>query len=406
MRLLRAAWLALVAGSLVLTQPPAQSATQTKTHSAKQKKAKAAAKNSKATSAAKKKGGPPRKALLPTDTKKAVPAGLNAAGPATETQLLQEARAAKSALDKAPRDTAARERFARAASRAVEALLVADALGDTERAERLTTLISTEFAGVGDPLNPLLTRGDAKARLARGVLQSRGLILPRDVDKACADFRALADQFPASGWLAAQCMMDKESDKAWGQMERAASGGHAIAQEWMGRRCLGEFGATGKDYECAREWLTFSASQGRPRSQTLLAYLLSGGVSGVTDLTRAVKLYRLAADRGDADAMNNLAELHEVGRGVGKNLPEALRLYESAADRGLPAALFNAGRLLAIGVDGRQDLPRARALLTRAEEKGVSQARRVLDWLDQNANASDSRPSEPDAPDRSGAKGG
>jgi TPR repeat protein len=176
--------------------------------------------------------------------------------------------------------------------------------------------------------------------------------------------------------------MKATPDKAWEQVGRAAGRGHAAAQEWMGRWCLGEFGATEKDYACARSWLAQSASQGRSRSQTLLAYLLTSDQGGPADLTRAARLYKLAAEQGDADAQNNLGEIHEMGHGTAPNLLEALHWYDLAAERGLASAQFNAGRLWAIGVGDKKDPARARALLLKAEANGVAQAREVLNWLD------------------------
>jgi TPR repeat protein len=150
----------------------------------------------------------------------------------------------------------------------------------------------------------------------------------------------------------------------------------------MGRRCLGEFGVADPDHACARLWLAQSASQGRPRSQTLLAYLLMNGYGGPVDEPRAARLYKLAAEQGDANAQNNLGEIHEMGRGTPPNPGEALRLYDLAAVQGLSAAQFNAGRLWAIGAGDKKDAARARALLVQAEGNGVTQARDVLNWLD------------------------
>jgi TPR repeat protein len=99
-----------------------------------------------------------------------------------------------------------------------------------------------------------------------------------------------------------------------------------------------------------------------------------------------LRLYRLAAEQGDADAQNNLGEIHETGRGVVKNPAEALLWYERAAERGFAPAQFNAGRLWAIGVGDRNDPAKARAWLVQAERNGIEQARQVLDWLDQQGS--------------------
>ncbi len=224
--------------------------------------------------------------------------------------------------------------------------------------------------------------GDFLARQATGFFLERGLLLEKNANKACAEFFIAAEQLASAGWHAAQCLMKASPEDGWVQMERAATRGHAAAQEWMGRRCAGEFGEKDKDYACGHSWLAQSASQGRSRSQTLLAYLLMNGYGGPVDQPRAARLYKLAAEQGDADAQNNLGEIYELGRGTAPNPEEALRWYERAAEQGLSFAQFNAGRLLAIGVGGKKDPARARALLVQSEANGVTQAKGVLNWLD------------------------
>jgi TPR repeat protein len=106
------------------------------------------------------------------------------------------------------------------------------------------------------------------------------------------------------------------------------------------------------------------------------------GHGGPVDEPRAARHYKMAAEQGDADAQNNLGEIHEMGHGTAPNPEEALRWYERAAERGLGSAQFNAGRLWAIGAGDKKDPARARALLVQAEGKGIAQARDVLNWLD------------------------
>ncbi len=220
------------------------------------------------------------------------------------------------------------------------------------------------------------------ARQAMGFLLERGILLQKDAEKSCVEFIAAAQKLAPAGWHAAQCLMDAAPEKAWAQMERAAEQGHAAAQEWMGRRFLGQFGAKEDDVVRARAYLVQSASQGRPSAQTLLAYILIAGLGGPVDLARGVRLYTVAAEKGDVNAQNNLGELHETGRGVTRNIDDAIRWYERAADQGFAPAQFNAGRLWAIGIGGKNDAAKARAFLLQAETNGVLQARLVLDWLD------------------------
>ena len=314
--------------------------------------------------------------------------------PADESSLDAEVAAARRILAANPRDIEARERLARAAVALIDLLLNAEAVGDSIKAERLSQKLREDLHDTGWRIQKMSQKGDLRASQATGLLLGRGILLQKDAEKSCTEFLAAAERLAPAAWHAAQCLMEASSDKAWVLMDRAAGRGHATAQEWMGRRCLGEFGAEEKDFACARAYLAQSASQGRSRAQTLLAYLLMNGQGGPVDVSRATRLYKLAAEQGDADAQNNLGEIHEMGRGTTANLDEALTWYERAAERGLGSAQFNAGRLWAIGVGERKDPAKARALLVQAEANGVAQARQVLEWLD--------RQSLP-APDASGA---
>jgi len=261
-------------------------------------------------------------------------------------------------------------------------LLNSEAVGDNENAQHLTQKLLKDLHDTGWRVQNMSQRGDLMARQATGFLLGRGVFLKKDTEQSCVEFIAAAEKLAPAGWHAAQCLMNTAPEKAWVQMERAAQRGHAAAQEWMGRRCLGEFGATEMDFVCARTYLVQSASLGRSSAQTLLAYLLFSGMGSPVDLPRAIRLYKVAAEKGDVNAQNNLGEIYEMARGVTRNLDEAIRWYERAADQGLGPAQFNAGRLWAIGVGGKKDPAKARAFLVQAEGNGIAQARQVLDWLD------------------------
>jgi TPR repeat protein len=352
-------------------------------------KPKAAATKQKATPAkAKANPAKPLVAAAKPQTRRANAVRHESAAPAAdlaavdESNLDGEAVAARRAVTDNPGDARARERLARITVVLVDALLRAEAIGETGRSGELARKLGTDLHDTGWRVQKMAQSGDVMARQATGFLLERGVLLEKDENKSCAEFFMAAEQLASSGWHAAQCLMTRAPDQAWLQMERAAVRGHAIAQESMGRRCLGEFGATGSDYVCARSWLAQSASQGRSRSQTLLAYLLMNGHGGPVDEPRAARLYKMAAEQGDADAQNNLGEIHEMGHGTAPNPEEALRWYERAAERGLGSAQFNAGRLWAIGAGDKKDPARARALLVQAEGKGIAQARDVLNWLD------------------------
>ncbi|MBI5900146.1 MAG: sel1 repeat family protein [Rhodocyclales bacterium] len=305
-----------------------------------------------------------------------------------EADLQTEVALARNVLSKDPKNRNAKKRLARVAIAAVNLLLAAEAVGNAHKVGRVDRFLKRELVDVGSRIQRMAGEGDSGAKQALGYFHSRGFLVPRNRDKACAEFKAAANSHAAAAWHWSQCQFDTQPVDAWIQIERAGGMGHAIAQEWLGRRCLGEFGAEVRDYACARDWLARSASQGRPKAQTLLAYLFNSGQGGPVDTARALRLYKLAAEQGDLDAQNNVGEAFETGRGVDKNLHEAIRWYERAAESGLAVAQFNAGRLWAVGVGERSDPARSRAWLVQAEAKGIVQARQVLDWIDSQVGRS------------------
>lgn len=71
------------------------------------------------------------------------------------------------------------------------------------------------------------------------------------------------------------------------------------------------------------------------------------------DVREAVRLYRIAVDKGDAVAENNLGAFYAAGKGpLPRNPQEAQRLYKLAADQGLPGAQSNLGSLYLTGQGG------------------------------------------------------
>lgn len=73
------------------------------------------------------------------------------------------------------------------------------------------------------------------------------------------------------------------------------------------------------------------------------------------DDTEAVRLYRLAADQGIAEAQGNLAWMYSEGRGVPKDDAEAVRFFRLAAEQGNSFAQGNLGWMYVRGAGVPQD---------------------------------------------------
>ena len=73
-----------------------------------------------------------------------------------------------------------------------------------------------------------------------------------------------------------------------------------------------------------------------------LGYCYYCGTDGDNkDEKEAVRLFKLAADQGYANAQSNLGLCYQHGTGVNKDEKEAVRLYKLAADQGYAQAISN-----------------------------------------------------------------
>jgi tetratricopeptide (TPR) repeat protein len=99
------------------------------------------------------------------------------------------------------------------------------------------------------------------------------------------------------------------------------------------------------------------------------------------DYSNAAKFFQRAAERGNPDAKEILAEMYRDGQGVPLNLERAIALWEQASRDGHLTAMHLLGNLLISGnpllICGKQpyppipkDIPRGIALLQTATEKG------------------------------------
>ncbi len=83
-------------------------------------------------------------------------------------------------------------------------------------------------------------------------------------------------------------------------------------------------------------------------------------------LDQAAKLYRQAADMGNASAQVALGQLLRVGLGVPKNEAEAIKLYRQAAERGHAGGQTQLGLSYQLGEGVKEDWAAAHAWCSKA----------------------------------------
>jgi TPR repeat protein len=112
-------------------------------------------------------------------------------------------------------------------------------------------------------------------------------------------------------------------------------------------------GVSKDDREAARLF-RLAADQGNARAQSNLGGFYRDGRGGLPkDDREAARLYKLAADQGYAVAQASLGFFYENGRGgLPKDDREAARLYKLAADQGYASAQTNLGVLYEYGRGG------------------------------------------------------
>ena len=105
------------------------------------------------------------------------------------------------------------------------------------------------------------------------------------------------------------------------------------------------------DPPAAVAFLERAAKAGSPEAQFELAKLFERGTGVPVDFSRALELYRAAADQDFADAINDLGFLHyQGGLELPANPQKALTFFERAADLRHPQAQFNFAALIDDGL--------------------------------------------------------
>ncbi len=93
-----------------------------------------------------------------------------------------------------------------------------------------------------------------------------------------------------------------------------------------------------------------------PVSMTLLAELHAAGIGVPQNQERALGWYRLAADKGDRNAIFAIGMMHIEGRaGLARDPAQARPFFERAAGLGHIAAAYNLGLLALAGHGGERD---------------------------------------------------
>jgi TPR repeat protein len=164
---------------------------------------------------------------------------------------------------------------------------------------------------------------------------------------------------PLAGALGDPVPVPENYDQAMRWYERAAEGGNAKAQFYLG--VLLESGARGAadPAAAAAGWFRKAAEQGHTEAQYRLGLVVFQGRGVKRDRNEAAQWFEAAATGGLADAQYNLGLIYETGAGVVRDAGRAAGWYEKAADQGIGGAQLQLSLLYARGKGVPRDPVRA-----------------------------------------------
>ncbi|EGB04779.1 hypothetical protein AURANDRAFT_32031, partial [Aureococcus anophagefferens] len=222
--------------------------------------------------------------------------------------------------------------------------------------------------------------GDVDAMVYLGGMYRYGLGVKLDKKKAARLFRMGADRGNATAQNNVAFLLDSEEkhEEGFPYYALAADQGFTPGEFNLGC-CYGNGRGTEVDVDKARYWFERAAAKGHEGAIENLAYLDARDGSGVKlDKKKAERLYRMAADRGDAVAQHRIAWLLHSE----KKFEEAVRYFVLAANQGYTSGEFNLGCCYMNGEGTEVDLGKARYWFERAAAKGYQHAMNELADLD------------------------
>ena len=95
----------------------------------------------------------------------------------------------------------------------------------------------------------------------------------------------------------------------------------------------------------------------------------------------AVRLYRIAAERGNSLAQYRLGTRYFRGEGVNKSNEEAFKWWKRAAEQGNPDAQNNIGRMYAEGTGVKKDKQKALEWWQKATDNGSGHAKHNIEMF-------------------------
>ena len=136
-----------------------------------------------------------------------------------------------------------------------------------------------------------------------------------------------------------------------------------------------------KDYAKALKYYRIAAERGNTDALVNLGYMYNNGIGVTQDYSEAVKWYRKAAEQGLARGQYNLGVMYERGYGVTQDKAEAVKWYRKAAEQGHADGQYNLGVMYKNGYGVTQDYSEAVKWYRKAAEQGHADGQCNLGYM-------------------------
>ena len=124
-----------------------------------------------------------------------------------------------------------------------------------------------------------------------------------------------------------------------------------------------------------------------PTQMTILGNEYFNGSNGKKkNHAEAMKWYRKAAEKGNANALFRMGYMYENGKSVKKDYAEAMKWYRKAAEKGHAEAIFCIGFLYLLGNGVKHDYSLAMKCFKKANEKGYARAAYWVGYMYENGD--------------------
>lgn len=245
--------------------------------------------------------------------------------------------------------------------------------------------MKTLYMHSNDPPPPLMLDDSRKSKLEALIHK----MLAKNSAERFDDIRQLKEDLLSLGADDQQSSMARKPEKGRNFLKVAltvslvavAYFGFVIFQNWKTRNAVltgtaYHSGADGfkQDYKQALKWWLIAAERGDAEAENNIGTLYMFGQGVPVDYKKALYWLRLSSAHGNLQAKSNLGILYMKGQGVKRNDKKAFRLTQKAAEAGIPLAENNLGYMYLKGRGVKVNYKKALRWIDRGVENGDAYA--------------------------------